>query len=285
MRNNRKQYLISVVFTAFAACAQPVNNGSSGKRDAFMTTDGGVASHPDLDSPKPDLTLRPNCGGLTLCDNVCVDIIDDPKNCGGCGIQCSDANMETVTCQNVCNGVCWPGFADCNGNKKADGCETDLDNDLHNCGACGNVCGTNTVCVSARCVSACENGHSLCKGTCVDTASDSDNCGACGNVCGHDAKCVGARCVSCAAVGAGIYLPSTGTWRVGFDLDANPSVVIDVTVTTDKWFDVPDANSVWAWIYPWGTALPADVKCHNRCGDEVAPEISGDIALCNTDAK
>lgn len=35
--------------------------------------------------------------------------------------------------------VCEPGYADCDGNA-ANGCETDIDSDSQNCGACGSIC-------------------------------------------------------------------------------------------------------------------------------------------------
>jgi hypothetical protein len=48
--------------------------------------------------------------------------------------------------------VCEPPFADCNGICE-DGCETNLSNDAHNCGACGNVCPAEApICVNGCCV-------------------------------------------------------------------------------------------------------------------------------------
>jgi hypothetical protein len=51
--------------------------------------------------------------------------------------------------------ACSPGFADCNNNGATDGCEVDLGNDAHNCGACGTACPAADVCVAGACVNPC----------------------------------------------------------------------------------------------------------------------------------
>ncbi|MFH2006022.1 MAG: MopE-related protein [bacterium] len=151
------------------------------------------------------------CGNQTgpaaeLCDNLdndCNGVVDDgydklndPANCGGCGIQCSATVVNAVPiclagqCQVL---ACLPGFWDVNGDP-ADGCEyactltnggvercgDSVDNDCDglvdegfdfttdpaNCGACGNNCGTNIPfgtsvagCVGGACQYQCEPNH------------------------------------------------------------------------------------------------------------------------------
>jgi len=74
--------------------------------------------------------------------------------------------------------------------------------DLHNCGACGNVCPSNYVCQAGVCVMptttttpvACPTGDLLCLNTCVNPATDSQNCGACGNACPGNYVCKASAC-------------------------------------------------------------------------------------------
>jgi Stigma-specific protein, Stig1 len=101
------------------------------------------------------------------CLTVCRACNNDPSRmCGGCG---------TYTC-------CGNGQACC-----GDYC-ADLEGDVYNCGACGNVCeqpgpweyGT---CMFGECFYACAEGAVYCDGACTFLDWDADNCGGCGNVC------------------------------------------------------------------------------------------------------
>ncbi|HQM10806.1 MAG TPA: hypothetical protein PK140_15495 [Polyangiaceae bacterium] len=114
-------------------------------------------------------------------------------NCGGCGNACSGNNIPSRSCANgVCNGSCASGYADCNGNKLTDGCETNTASDVSHCGACNKPCSTNHVsplCSNGQCIGKCQIGYSDCNnnkqtdGCEVNTAADILNCGTCGNSC------------------------------------------------------------------------------------------------------
>jgi len=86
---------------------------------------------------------------------------------------------------------CPTGYADCDGNKQ-NKCETNIQNNVNACGACGKVCSfpnATSACVNGSCqVSACSAGYGNCDGTpsngCeTDLKTNVNNCGACGKVC------------------------------------------------------------------------------------------------------
>lgn len=103
------------------------------------------------------------CGpGETACGNfddpeeavTCVDLANDPNNCGGCNHACPAApNAKAVCRSGVCGLECPANRADCNGSW-ADGCEIDLLSNMKNCGACGNACDTDAgqPCINGSCL-------------------------------------------------------------------------------------------------------------------------------------
>lgn len=141
-----------------------------------------------------------DCDGdkrVTGCETPLSLLANDPDNCGFCGTVCSSNNIATRTCDNgACNGSCNPGFANCDGNNRTNGCETDIDTDPDNCGGCGVVCsGTNVTartCTGGVCTSTCSSGFDDCDGDkqsngCEspvgEFGTDPNKCGGCGKVC------------------------------------------------------------------------------------------------------
>jgi stigma-specific protein Stig1/cellulase (glycosyl hydrolase family 5) len=137
------------------------------------------------------------CCGLSCCFDICIDLVNDPNNCGTCGHVCA----QGLICQ---IGLCVPAvvciapLTDCNG-----AC-VDLQTDTYNCGFCGAACvgvpgpGQSSVgqCVNGQCQIVCEPGYYDCGQGCSDLLSDSGNCGACGNACPGGQLCQNGSCVA-----------------------------------------------------------------------------------------
>jgi hypothetical protein len=100
----------------------------------------------------------------------------------GCGN--SDVPVNSSTCPaslTSCDGVC-----------------SNLQTDLHNCGACGTACPAGQVCSTGACAVSCQQGLTDCSGACASLTTDAANCGSCGNACPAGELCsAGACALSC----------------------------------------------------------------------------------------
>jgi hypothetical protein len=153
--------------------------------------------------------------GQSCCNGACADVGTNIAHCGMCGTVCRTPNGTPACTNGVCAaGMCGEGFADCN-RMNADGCETALNSDLLNCGACGIACPTPpnasaATCVVGRCGFTCTAGFADCdnnaaNGCEVDLRSSAAHCGLCGNNCpvpmnASAGVCAAGRCdVTCSA--------------------------------------------------------------------------------------
>ena len=115
--------------------------------------------------PRPD-------EACVMCDDLCVTLSGDPRNCGTCGRTCVVPNASASCVAGECGvGSCSAGFLDCNADP-ADGCEAP-----DGCAAGGSC---TTACMSAgtldctnRCAPTCVTPAESCNGT------DDDCNGAC----------------------------------------------------------------------------------------------------------
>lgn len=111
---------------ALAACTSDAPlvgpaSSTSGETSSGAPTTGGTTSDTG-DATTGEL----ECGALTRCGVVCVDLASDPSNCGDCGVTCLVDHATAVCDDGVCGfGACDPGQADCNADL-ADGCELAL---------------------------------------------------------------------------------------------------------------------------------------------------------------
>ena len=135
-----------------------------------------------------------DCNNDKTWDGCETDAQNDPFNCGGCNRDCSTQGMDQVVCSGgSCeSGVCDFNFADCNNNKRLDGCEASLQTDIYNCGSCGFLCNLDhqvAQCVNGVCGGTCSRGWGDCdnnlqlNGCESSLLSDLDHCGSCGNSC------------------------------------------------------------------------------------------------------
>ncbi len=143
------------------------------------------------------------------CGSSCVDITQNPADCGSCGNSCSSG-----VCVNA--NVCLPPAG--------------ID-----AGTCSPACPTGQTCVGTQCVdTACGNLFDLCQDAdagdvgiccpdtsgdeaCTDIANDPANCGSCALTCAPDQGCANGVCSGSAG--------SCGAGTVGMfcDLDAGPT--------------------------------------------------------------
>ncbi|MCU1282249.1 MAG: Tryptophan synthase alpha chain [bacterium] len=133
-----------------ANCGQ--NPLSSSGDEAYCTPDHGVRSTATFgyvmvrDCPGGVC----QCGTLTSCNAICVDVSTNRQACGSCTNSCGSQNAVGTCTNGVCVEVCTAGFADCDNNPST-GCEANLSSDLANCGSCGTQCGVHQRCDLGTC--------------------------------------------------------------------------------------------------------------------------------------
>ena len=88
--------------------------------------------------------------GETNCSGGCVDLQTDDDHCGGCHTSCgSDQSCQAGLCEDEEEE---PASLECDGELTECGEEcVDTDMDRDHCGACGDPCGNNEICVAGGC--------------------------------------------------------------------------------------------------------------------------------------
>jgi hypothetical protein len=136
-----------------------------------------------------------NCTGMPMA-GCTTNLSSDVNNCGSCGTTCNgvpNTAMSACTMARCSILACNAGFADCDA-LAANGCETNVTNNVSSCGQCGHVCTntanvSSTTCVSAACsIQVCQAAFADCNGVYADgceinLANDPNNCGGCGHHC------------------------------------------------------------------------------------------------------
>ena len=152
----------STTGTSTATTTEPGPTSTSGDTGPATTSTSGPATGSSTTSDDPTTTAPeppPDCGPLELCGVQCVDLVDDPDNCGKCGISCVIPNATAACAASSCAiGSCDPGWFDCDQDLQT-GCEKAL-------------------APGESCVPVCENGNAEscnllddnCSGTCDEGA-------------------------------------------------------------------------------------------------------------------
>jgi hypothetical protein len=179
---------------------------------------------------------QPDCvGSFDTCDgnryNGCeTNTDDDASNCGGCGIVCSPAHVESNECvSGNCQPDCSSSYADCDG-IGSNGCEINTATSNDNCGGCGDnfACKqpadasahvSSNNCSGSECNPVCSGlwgdcDSNLFNGCEHDVSADEGNCGACNIECETE----NAAATTCTA---GVCKPSCSA---GFAACTNPQL-------------------------------------------------------------
>lgn len=115
---------------------------------------------------------------------TCTDVSVDPKRCGSCSNECSQAEWcESSMCK------CRPGLTGSQGN-----CVDPLANP-GSCGGGAACMGATPACEDGTCVAACSSGRTNCSDGCFDTDASPLHCGSCAKKCSTDELCVGGECL------------------------------------------------------------------------------------------
>lgn len=120
-------------------------------------TSADATTRPPPPPPPPPVdagadVAPPRCGqGEHACQNVCVR--ESFNSCGPSCQTCTTPPHAWPECERgACSFSCMIGYSDCDG-RANNGCETDSDNDVQNCGACGHRCSPGERCVRGSCSS------------------------------------------------------------------------------------------------------------------------------------
>ena len=173
------------------------------------------------------------CAEGEICSGRCIDTDEDPANCGGCGVVCSDANAEATCAGGECTLTCAENFDDCD-DDSTNGCEVDLSGHTAHCGACGNACDEGTQCIEGIC----------------DPIVDGDTGDATTCFIKHSGRlyCFGNNAVGQLANGA-VFTPDlepTPVARASTD-GTGPLLVRDVASGFNHVCAVSDQGELWCW--------------------------------------
>jgi hypothetical protein len=175
------------------SCSPYLCSGSSPSCSGSCTNNSNCA--PGYNCTNGICTVQQICGsGQTLCNGTCDNLQSDPNNCGACGNVCNLPNSYPVCIAGACSiGSCNSGFGNCDG-IQSNGCETNLQNNPNDCGACGFVCQQGQTCSGGACT--CGPGLTQCQNGCFNLSDDPNNCGQCGVACGSGKICVSGICAN-----------------------------------------------------------------------------------------
>ncbi len=213
---NNGSCAIAVCDAGFANCDNQTPNGCEVDTNTSIGNCGGCGNACNLANAANACT-NSSCAiascnaGFANCDNQTpngceVNTNTSVGNCGGCGNACNLANAVNACSAGSCAiASCNAGFGNCD-NQTANGCETNLNSSVGNCGSCGNACSfanAGASCSNGSCaMGSCNGGFGNCdnqpaNGCETNLNSSVGNCGGCGNACNlpnASASCTNGSC-------------------------------------------------------------------------------------------
>jgi hypothetical protein len=143
---------------------QPCTTGPDTCPLGFYCVAGGCTPGCKSDVDCAGGVLGPDGGSLGTsgcCNHACTSL-ETTSNCGGCGNLCDTVHSSGASCvnQSCSYASCAAGYADCNTTApNTNGCETNTNTDVDNCGACKRACSSSEVatrhCSGGLCDSTC----------------------------------------------------------------------------------------------------------------------------------
>jgi hypothetical protein len=218
-------------------------------------------------------------GGVSLC----IDMLTDRQNCGGCGLACASGQ---VCSEGTCAATCQPGLVNC-----SQSCVDPKTSGQHcgataGCGAgagsSGTVCPSGQVCTGGTCQTTCLANEVQCDGSCIDPLTNPEFCGAkgscttttgdntdsAGSICPTGEVCsAGACAISCqpsqVKCGDTCIDPTTSLAHCGATADcAAANAGLDCTKTPGTVCTVTNGTASCAVSCPTG-----EVACNGICID------------------
>jgi len=192
-------------FSGAAGVSPPATKTTSSPTTARTTVTAAAATTATA------AAIQTSClSGLALCSGACRDLKTDSNNCGSCGFVCPAGTsclnswcLEGAKGSNTNGSGTVSAYSPCTGRETLCGSTcADLLTDTNHCGVCDRACGSDEICVNARCGPACStSGTTLCGSDCVDLSTNMTNCGSCGNECrtflpnAQGSECIEGKCV------------------------------------------------------------------------------------------
>jgi hypothetical protein len=199
--------------------------------------------------------------GFADCDgnpaNGCeVNLTTDPNHCGACPNVCSKTNGTSSCSSGNCGITCNAGFGNCDGSA-ANGCETNLTNDVNNCNGCGAKCANGANATSMLCSA------STCKvNSCAVDYFDIDALPSNGCECKQDA--VANSCGAATDLGQSFTIGTGGT----FSYNLTPGG------GDEDWFKIGFPAQASCAYHPRITltagALPVKMQIYTACSGNTA---------------
>lgn len=203
------------IYGCLAGFADCDNNMVNGCETNLLSSTSNCGAC-NLNCPPPPANGTYNCvngncvlqcnPGFQNCSGQCVNVASNTNNCGACGNVCPSVPNAVVGCsggQCVIAG-CSMGFANCD-NVFANGCETNTQSSVNNCGNCGLVCNfanATAACINGTCfIGSCNAGFRNCdnitaNGCETNINTSVNNCGNCGVVCTPGPRVTSVSCVN-----------------------------------------------------------------------------------------